>query len=120
MSIQVNLDELLKKSGVSSKDLAARIGLSEVNLSRMRTGKIKAVRFSTLEAICHELDCQPGDILTYIPEKQTALVEVPESIDANMFASVMERLQTLEREYQELLAKTNQNQQNRVAHPVNA
>lgn len=104
MSIKVNLDELLKKNGVSSKDLASRIGLSEVNLSRMRTGKIKAVRFSTLEAICHELNCQPGDILTYIPEKQEDLVDISDVVDANMLASMVERLQTLEREYQELLA----------------
>ena len=50
---------------ISLKELSQRIGLSNVNLSKMKTGKISAIRFSTLEAICDELDCQPGDILEY-------------------------------------------------------
>ena len=52
---------------VSLKDLAEKIGISNVNLSKMKTGKISAIRFSTLEAICDELNCQPGDILEYDP-----------------------------------------------------
>jgi len=49
-------------------ELAGRIDISVTNLSLLKTGKVKGIRFSTLEAICHELDCQPGDILEYVPE----------------------------------------------------
>ncbi len=63
MAIIVNLDRILVERKISSKELARRIGLSENNLSRIKTGSIKAIRFSTLEAICRELNCTPGDIL---------------------------------------------------------
>ena len=63
MTIIVNLDRILVERKISSKELARRIGLSENNLSRIKTGSIKAIRFSTLEAICRELNCTPGDIL---------------------------------------------------------
>jgi len=65
MSIIVNLDIMMAKRRVSSGELATRIGLTQANLSVLKTGKARAVRFSTLEAICQALDCQPGDILEY-------------------------------------------------------
>lgn len=68
MRIIVNLDVMLAKRKMSSGELAARIGITPANLSILKTGKAKAVRFSTLEAICHELDCQPGDILEFDKE----------------------------------------------------
>lgn len=68
MSIIINLDILLEKREMQSNELAAKIGITTANLSILKTGKAKAVRFSTLEAICRELDCQPGDILEYAKE----------------------------------------------------
>lgn len=63
MIIEIELREVLRKRGLSSRELASRIGITEANLSRLVTGKIKAIRLSTLAAICEELDCTPGDIL---------------------------------------------------------
>lgn len=63
--IVVNLDVMLAKTKISSGELAARIGITQANLSILKTGKAKAVRFSTLDAICRELDCNVGDILEY-------------------------------------------------------
>lgn len=63
--IVVNLDVMLAKRKISSGDLAARIGITQANLSILKTGKAKAIRFSTLDAICRELDCNVGDILEY-------------------------------------------------------
>ena len=65
MSIIVNLDIILAKRNMKSKDLAEIIGITTANLSILKSGKAKAVRFSTLEAICKALDCQPADILEY-------------------------------------------------------
>jgi len=65
MPIQVNLDVMLAKRKLKGKVLAAAVGITEQNLSLLRTGKVKGVRFSTLEKICEVLDCQPGDILEY-------------------------------------------------------
>ena len=65
MPIIVNLDIMMAKRKISLKDLAEQVGISVVNLSVLKTGKVKGVRFSTLEAICEILDCQPGDILEY-------------------------------------------------------
>jgi putative transcriptional regulator len=65
MSIIVNLDVMLARRKMSSQELAERIGITPANLSILKTGKAKAIRFSTLEAICRELACQPGDILEY-------------------------------------------------------
>jgi putative transcriptional regulator len=65
MPIIVNLDVMLAKRKMQSKELAERIGLTEANLSILKTGKAKAIRFSTLEAICKVLDCQPADILEF-------------------------------------------------------
>lgn len=66
MHIVVNLDVMLAKRKMSSGELASKIGITPANLSILKTGKAKAIRFSTLEAICKELDCQPGDILEFI------------------------------------------------------
>ncbi|MBR2042892.1 MAG: helix-turn-helix transcriptional regulator [Clostridia bacterium] len=63
--IIVNLDVILAKRKISSATLAERVGITQANLSILKTGKAKAIRFSTLESICKELDCQPGDILSY-------------------------------------------------------
>lgn len=65
MGIIVNLDVMLAKRKISSLELANKIGITQANLSILKTGKAKAIRFSTLEAICHELQCQPGDILEF-------------------------------------------------------
>jgi putative transcriptional regulator len=68
MPIVVNLDVMMAKRKIRSKDLARELGITEANLSILKTGKAKAIRFSTLEAICQALDCQPGDILEFQPE----------------------------------------------------
>ena len=68
MPIIVNLDVMMAKRKISLGELAERIDLTSANISILKTGKAKAVRFSTLEAICKELDCQPGDILEYRKE----------------------------------------------------
>lgn len=65
MPIILRLDRVMADRKISLNELAEQVGISNVNLSNMKTGKIKAVRFSTLEAICEALDCQPGDILEY-------------------------------------------------------
>ena len=65
MSIIVNVDVMMAKRKMSSGELAEKIGITQANLSILKTGKAKAVRFSTLEAICQVLECQPGDILEY-------------------------------------------------------
>ena len=64
--IVVNLDIMLAKRKMSSLELANKIGITQANLSILKTGKAKAIRFSTLDAICRELDCQPADILEYV------------------------------------------------------
>lgn len=68
MPIIVNVDVMMAKRKISSGELAERIGVSATNLSILKTGKAKAVRFTTLEAICKVLDCQPGDVLEYRPD----------------------------------------------------
>ena len=65
MSIRVTLDRVLLEKRMSLTELSERVGVTLANLSILKTGKAKAVRFSTLEALCRELDCQPGDILEY-------------------------------------------------------
>jgi putative transcriptional regulator len=65
MPIIVNIDVMLARRKMSSGELAQRIGISAANLSILKTGKAKAVRFTTLEAVCKALDCQPGDLLEY-------------------------------------------------------
>lgn len=68
MAIQINIDVMLAKRKMSLTELAERIGITLTNLSLLKTGKVKGIKFSTLEIICRELDCQPGDILEFIPE----------------------------------------------------
>lgn len=68
MAIIVSLDVMLAKRKMRSRDLAARIGIAEQNLSLLKSGKVKGVRFETLEKICEVLECQPGDLLEYRPE----------------------------------------------------
>lgn len=69
MPIVVNLDVVMAKRKMSSGELAEIIDISQANLSILKTGKAKAIRFSTMEAICKALNCQPGDILEYKPEE---------------------------------------------------
>lgn len=68
MAIIVNLDIMLAKRKMTSLELAKRLGMTQANLSILKTGKAKAVRFSTLEALCRELQCQPGDLLEYVED----------------------------------------------------
>ena len=66
--IILRLDRVMADRKISLKELSEQVGLSNVNLSKMKTGKISAIRFSTLEAVCEALNCQPGDILEYDPD----------------------------------------------------
>jgi putative transcriptional regulator len=70
MPISINLDIMLAKRKMQLKELSEIVGVSVVNLSILKQGKVKAIRFSTLEAICEALNCQPGDILEFIPTNQ--------------------------------------------------
>lgn len=79
MAIKINLDIALAKSKMTSGELAEKIGITQANLSILKTGKAKAVRFSTLEAICRELDCQPGDILEYTDGANLTLINSKEA-----------------------------------------
>ncbi len=67
MPIMINIDVMLARRKMSSGELASRIGITPSNMSILKTGKAKALRLSTLESLCRELECQPGDILEYIP-----------------------------------------------------
>ena len=69
MSIIVNVDIMLAKRKITSGELAEKVGITAANLSILKTGKARAIRFSTLDAICKALDCQPGDILEYCEEE---------------------------------------------------
>jgi len=68
MPIVTRLDVMMAIRGVRGTELAERVGLSQANLSKLKTGRVKAIRFSTLEALCRELDCQPGDLLEFTGE----------------------------------------------------
>ena len=70
--IRVRLDVLLAERKVSVNDLAAAVGITPVNVSVLKNGRAKAIRFSTLDAICRELDCQPGDILEWVKDDKNA------------------------------------------------
>ena len=70
MAIITNLDVMMAKRKVSLKELADRVGISGTNLSLLKTGKVNGVRYRTLNAICRELDCQPGDIFEYQPDEE--------------------------------------------------
>ena len=84
MAIILRLDRVMADRKMSLNDLAANVGISNVNLSKMKTGKVSAIRFSTLDGICRVLECQPGDILEYeleavpesLPEPQTTQDDV--------------------------------------------
>ncbi len=69
MAISVNLDRLLLERRISLTELAERVGITIANLSILKNNRARAVRFSTLEALCRELECQPGDLLEYLPEE---------------------------------------------------
>ncbi|KTW06289.1 helix-turn-helix domain-containing protein [Sphingomonas sanguinis] len=75
MPVTVNLDMMLVRRKVKSKELAEAIGITESNLSLLKSGKVKGVRFSTLAAICRYLDCEPGDILGYEPSDDDLTAE---------------------------------------------
>ena len=66
--IVINVDVMLARRKMSSGELAQRVGITAANLSILKTGKAKAIRFSTLEALCEALDCQPGDLLEFVPD----------------------------------------------------
>lgn len=73
MTIKVNLAVMLARRNVKSKELAEYIGITEANLSLLRQGKVKGIRFNTLDAICRYLDCQPGDILAFESDDETTV-----------------------------------------------
>ncbi len=70
MSIKINLDRLLLEKRVTLTELAERVGITIANLSILKTNKAKAIRFSTLEALCRELDCQPGDLIEHATDEE--------------------------------------------------
>jgi len=69
MPLVVTLDVMLAKRKMKSRELAAKVGITEQNLSLLKSGKVKGIRFATLEAICDHLDCQPGDLMEYLPNE---------------------------------------------------
>lgn len=75
MPIVVNLDVMLARRKIRSRELAARIELTEANVSLLKSGKVRGIRFDTLERICAVLDCQPGDILEYVPDNADEVLE---------------------------------------------
>lgn len=75
MPITVNLDVMMARRHISSGDLAEEVGITPANLSILKNNKAKAIRFSTLEALCRALDCQPADLLEYTPEREPAPVD---------------------------------------------
>ncbi|WXR60869.1 helix-turn-helix transcriptional regulator [Peptostreptococcaceae bacterium AGR-M142] len=74
MSIVINLDVMMAKRKISLTELASKVGITKANLSILKNSKAKAIRFSTLEAICKELDCQPGDILEFVDDDNPKLI----------------------------------------------
>lgn len=75
MAIILRLDRMMADRKISLKDLAEQVGIANVNLSKIKTGKVSAIRFSTLNEICKALHCQPGDILEYEPDEETEDLE---------------------------------------------
>lgn len=73
MGIRINLDVMMARRKISLTELADKVGITMANLSILKTGKARAIRFSTLEAICRILECQPGDILEYTKEEESAV-----------------------------------------------
>ena len=83
MAIRVSLDRVMSKRGITLTDLAERVGITLANLSVLKTNKARAIRFSTLDALCRELECQPGDILEWDSKKvEEPYTEGPEEVDA--------------------------------------
>jgi len=82
MAIILRLDRVMADRKMSLNELAAKVGIANVNLSKIKTGKISAIRFSTLEAICDVLDCQPGDILEYKREEKIMVTDESAEHDA--------------------------------------
>ena len=82
MAIILRLDRVMADRKISLNDLAAQVGIENVNLSKIKTGKISAIRFSTLEAICDVLDCQPGDILEYKRDAKVMVIDESDASDA--------------------------------------
>lgn len=76
MAIVVQLDVMLARRKVKSKDLAEQVGITEANMSLLKQGKVKGVRFDTLEKICAYLQCQPGDLLAWVPDDPESLPKV--------------------------------------------
>ena len=70
--IKLRLDRMMLEKGISLQELALKVGITNANMSNIKTGKINAIRFSTLDAICKILNCQPGDILEYVEDKENA------------------------------------------------
>lgn len=84
MPIVINLDRVMVERKITSVELAEKIGISTVNLSRIKTGKIRGVRFSTLEAMCQVLRCKPGDIIDYVsPDEQDDETRLGEIVERN-------------------------------------
>ncbi|MEP3889236.1 MAG: helix-turn-helix transcriptional regulator [Hellea sp.] len=81
MTIRVNLDRVLLDRRMSLTELAQRVGITLANLSILKTGKARAVRFSTLDALCRELDCQPADILVYEPDENGEIKSVKDAAE---------------------------------------
>ncbi|WP_173336166.1 helix-turn-helix transcriptional regulator [uncultured Ruminococcus sp.] len=75
MAIILRLDRVMADRKISLNELSERVGISNVNLSKLKTGKVSAIRFSTLDAICRELNCQPGDILEYSSDEPEVITE---------------------------------------------
>lgn len=88
MPILINLDVMLAKKKVKSKELAAFVGITEQNLSLLKSGKVKGVRFDTLQKICERLNCQPGDILEYRPVASLLMGDELESGSGKIQASL--------------------------------
>lgn len=77
MAITVKLDDMLHERRMTLTELSGKIGITLANLSILKTGKARAIRFSTLEAICEALDCQPGDLLQFAPDGEAEESEIP-------------------------------------------
>lgn len=91
MPIILRLDLIMVERKITLKELAEKVGISYVNLSNIKTGKVRGVRFSTLEAICQILECQPGDILEYVPGDGTEAEEEPEEEEEEVTLAELRR-----------------------------
>lgn len=80
MAIAINLDVMLARRKIKSRELAAYVGITEQNLSLLKSGKVKGIRFGTLEKICEKLQCQPGDIIEWVPDSESAQSDAEEGM----------------------------------------